>query len=230
MTARNTGAPPVPARALARHRACVRSDARRPNPASSEDGTSSHGSVAARPIEQQRETQGRPPFLRARSRYATCMSAGLRVRGDARMLAPAKPHIRRGWDLVSRIGCSKSHQMAVRKLGALSISASALALHHTCSECRASAAMRGCSPRPKHASGENGTWSHGLVASRPIEWQQESSGRSPFPRARLLCNVHVRSGCNSQIRVVMLEDLAVFCNEFIHVSHSILMLCKVQQI
>ena len=134
MTARNTGAPPVPARALARHRACVRSDARRPNPASSEDGTSSHGSVAARPIEKQRETQGSPPFLRARSRYATCMSAGLRVRGDARMLAPAKPHIRRGWDLVSRIGCSKTHRMAVI-----------------------------------------------------------SSGRSPFPRARSLCTIHVLS-------------------------------------
>jgi hypothetical protein len=112
----------------------------------------------------------------------------------------------------------------------LRVNLAASASARTCSECRASAAMRGCSPRPKHASGENGTWSHGLVASRPIEWQQESSGRSPFPRARLLCNVHVRSGCNSQIRVVMLEDLAVFCNEFIHVSHSILMLCKVQQI
>ncbi len=93
MTARNTRARPVPERTLARHRACVRSDARRPNPASSEDGTSSHGSVASRPIEWQRETQGpgRPPFLRlrARSRYATCimMSAGLRVRGDAQMLA-----------------------------------------------------------------------------------------------------------------------------------------------
>ncbi len=98
---------------------------------------------------------------------------------------------------------------------------------------RASAAMRGCSPRPKHASVENGTWSHGLVASRHIEWQQESSGRFPFPRACLLCKVHIRSGscgCNSQIRVVMLEDLTVFCNEFIHVSHSILMLCKLQQI
>jgi hypothetical protein len=29
---------------------------------------------------------------------------------------------------------------------------------------------------------------------------------------------------------VMLEDLVVFCNQFIHVSHSILMLCKLQQI
>ena len=102
--------------------------------ASGEDGTSSHGSVAARPIEQQRETQGRPPFLRARSRYATCMSAGLRVRGDARMLAPAKPHIRRGWDLVSRIGRIKTHRMAARKLGALSISARALAMQCACQE------------------------------------------------------------------------------------------------
>ena len=40
------------------------------NHTSGEDGTSSHGSVAARPIEQQRETQGRPLCLRARSRYA----------------------------------------------------------------------------------------------------------------------------------------------------------------
>ncbi len=95
---------------------------------------------------------------------------------------------------------------------------------------RVPAEMRGCSPRPKHASGENGTWSHGLVASRPIEWQQESLGRFPFPLARLLCNVHIRRGCNSQIRVVMLEILVVFCNQFIQVSYSILMLCKLQQI
>jgi hypothetical protein len=157
--------------------------------------------------------------------------AGLRVRGDARMLAPAKPHIRRGWDLVSLIGRSKTHRTAARKTGAPPDSAlCAHAMQHACPEGCAHAEMCGCSPRPKHASGENGTWSHGLVASRPIEWKQESSGRSPFPRARLLCNVHVRSGCNSQIRVVMLEDLAVFGNEFIHVSHSILMLCKVQQI
>ena len=73
--------------------------------ASGEDGTPSHGSVTARPIEQQRETQGRSPFLRARSRYATCMSAGLRVRGDARMLDPAKPHNGLGWDLVSQDDC-----------------------------------------------------------------------------------------------------------------------------
>ncbi len=75
------------------------------NHASGEDGTSSHGSVASRPIERQRETQGRSPFLRARSRYATCMSAGLRVRGDARMLAQAKPHNGLGWDLVSQVDC-----------------------------------------------------------------------------------------------------------------------------
>jgi hypothetical protein len=105
----------------------------------------------------QRETVGSSPFLRARSRYATCMSSGLRVRDDARMLAQAKPRIGRGWDLVSQIGCIKAHRMAAKKLGALSISVRALALHRICSECRASTAMRGCSPRPKHASGENGT-------------------------------------------------------------------------
>jgi hypothetical protein len=75
------------------------------NHASGEDGTSSHRSVVARPIERQRESSGRSPFLRARSRFATCMSAGLRVRGDARMLAPAKPHKGQGWDLVSRVDC-----------------------------------------------------------------------------------------------------------------------------
>ncbi len=127
------------------------------------------------------------------ARALTLCNMHVRRRSDARMLAQAKPRIGLGWDLVSRIGCSETHQMAARKLGALSISASALALHSTSSECRASAAMSGCSPLPKHASGENGTWSHGLVASRPIKWQQESSGRSPFPRARFLCNVHVRS-------------------------------------
>ncbi len=68
----------------------------------------------------------------------------------------------------------------------------------------------------------DGTWSHRSVASRPIEWQQESLVHSPFLHALLLCNVHVRRGCNSQIRVVMLEDLVVFCNQFIHVSHNIL--------
>jgi hypothetical protein len=119
--------------------------------------------------------------------------------------------------------------MAARKLGVLSISASMLALHRTWSECRESAAMRECLPLPNHALSEDGTWSHELVASRPIELLQESSGRSPFQHARLLCNVHVRWGCKSQIRVVMLEDLVMFCNQFKHVSHSILMLCKLQQ-
>ncbi len=125
------------------------------------------------------------------------------------------------------------------------------AMQHACPEGCSYAAMRGCSPRLKHASGEDWTWSHGSVAARPIEWQQESLGRSPFPRACSLCTVHVLSAgclercadaryamcmsglrrrCNSQIRVMMLEDLVVFCNQFIHVSHSILMLCKPQQI
>ncbi len=148
------------------------------------------------------------------------------------MLAPAKPCKGQGWDLVSRIGRSETHQMAAKNPWVLSIFASALTLHSTCSEYRASAAMHGCSPRPKQASGENGTRSHGLVTSRPIEWQQleRISGGSPLPQVRLLCNVHARRGCNSKIRVVMLEDLVVFCNQFISVSHSILMLCKLHQI
>ena len=99
------GAHPISARALAMHCACVRSDALLLNHASSEDGTWTHGSVASRPIAWQRETQGRSPFLRASSRYATCMSAGLRVRGDVRMLVPAKQHNELGWDLVSQIDC-----------------------------------------------------------------------------------------------------------------------------
>jgi hypothetical protein len=45
-------------------------------------------------------------------------------------------------------------------------------------------------------------------------------GELPFPCTSLFCNMHVRGGCNSQIRVVMLEDLVVFYNQFIHVSHS----------
>jgi hypothetical protein len=68
------GAHPISARALAMHCACVRSDALRPNHASSEDGTWTHGLVASRPIEWQRETQGHSPFLRTLSRFATCMS------------------------------------------------------------------------------------------------------------------------------------------------------------
>jgi hypothetical protein len=75
-----------------------------------------------------------------------------------------------------------------------------------------------------HASCEDGAWSHGLVASRPIKWQQETSGGSLFPRARSICNMHVNRGCDSQIRIVMLEDLVVFSNQFIYVYHSILML------
>jgi hypothetical protein len=86
-----------------------------------------------------------------------------------------------------------------------------LAMHSTCPECRVSAAMHGFSPLPNHALGKDGTWSHGLVASRPIEWQQETLGSSPFPCVyHGLCNMHVRRGCNSQIRVVILEDLHLF--------------------
>ncbi len=50
------------------------------------------------------------------------------VCSDARMLAQAKAHIRREWDLDSLIGCIKTHHMAARLLGALSISACALAM------------------------------------------------------------------------------------------------------
>ncbi len=51
----------------------------------------SHRSVASRLIEWQRETQGHAPFLRT--------LAVRSVRSDARMLAPAKTRIGRGWDL-----------------------------------------------------------------------------------------------------------------------------------
>ena len=50
------------------------------------------------------------------------------------MLAPAKARIGRGWDLVSRIGNITTHRMAARKLGALSISARALAMQGACQE------------------------------------------------------------------------------------------------
>jgi hypothetical protein len=86
----------------------------------------SHRSVASRPIEWQRETQGRAPFL-----------------------------------------CT-------------------LAIQCACTEDSVSAAMSGCSPLLNHASSEDGTWSHGSVAARPIEQQQESLGSSSFPRALAL--------------------------------------------
>ncbi len=74
-----------------------------------------------------RNTGARP--FSAHACYRTCIYRGLFC-SYALMLAPAKPRIGRGWDLVSLICCSKTHRMAARKVGALSISASALALHH----------------------------------------------------------------------------------------------------
>ncbi len=45
------------------------------------------------------------------------------------MLVPAKPHIGRGWGLVSRIGHIETHRMALRNRGA---SEGALAMQGTC--------------------------------------------------------------------------------------------------
>jgi hypothetical protein len=50
------------------------------------------------------------------------------------MLAPANARIRREWDLVSWIGHIKTHRMAARKLGVLSISVCALAMQCACQE------------------------------------------------------------------------------------------------
>ncbi len=153
--------------------------------------------------------------------YFACFNSELFCSGRSnwflRIQTPSR-RIRQGWLWLNSTHCQ----------GSL-ITCGSLNLHSTCSECMASAAMSRCSPKPKHASGDDGTWSQGLVASRPIEWQRETLGCSPFQHARLLCNVHARRECNSQIRVVMLEDLVVLCNQFIQVSHSILMLCKLHQ-
>jgi hypothetical protein len=135
MTARNTGARPVSACALAMHHSCVRSNVQQPNHALSGDGTWSHGSVAARPTKWQRETpaSGDSPFPRG---HLLCtvhvLSEG--VCSYARMLAPAKARIRRDWDLVSLIGRIKTHGMTARKLGLISISARVLAMHCACQE------------------------------------------------------------------------------------------------
>jgi hypothetical protein len=80
----------------------------------------SHRSVASRPIEWQRETQGHAPFL------------------------------------------------------------SMLAIQRACTEDSASAAMRGCSPRLNHASGEDGTSSHGSVAASPLNGSEEHRGAPRF--------------------------------------------------
>ena len=80
----------------------------------------SHRSVASRLIEWQRETQGHAPFLRTLAMRS--------VRSDARMLAPAKTRIGRGWDFVSRISHSETHRTAARNTGALPVSALALTL------------------------------------------------------------------------------------------------------
>jgi hypothetical protein len=72
--------------------------------------------------------------FRERARSAPSMFWVQGVCSDARMLAPAKARIRREWDLVSLIGCIKTHRMAARKLGVLSISARALAVQCACQE------------------------------------------------------------------------------------------------
>ena len=118
------GASPVAVQASAAMRGCLP----QPNHASGEDMAWSHGSIASRPIEWQRETPGRAPFPRARARHAQCMSEEQGVRSDARMFAPAKPRIGRRWGLVARIGRIKTHRIAARNPGARPISERARSL------------------------------------------------------------------------------------------------------
>ncbi len=117
----------------------------------------SHRSVASRPIEWQRETQGHAPFL---------------------------------------------HPLPIQR---------------ACIEDSVSAAICGCSPWLNHASGEDGTWSHGLVAARHIEQQRETQGRSPFLRARSRRHAMQHAcqqgyayaamrGCSPQLNHTMDED------------------------
>ncbi len=88
------------------------------------------------------------------------------------------------------LNCSEKHR------GTPCFCARAHAMQRACPQGCAYAAISGCSPLLNHALGEDGTSSHRSVAARPIEWQQESLGSSPFPRARSLCTVHVLSaGC-----------------------------------
>ncbi len=49
-----------------------------------------------------------------------------------------------------------------------------------CKEGRVFGAICRCSLLPDHASGKDGTWSHGLVLSRPTEWQREPRGEPHF--------------------------------------------------
>ncbi len=83
--------------------------------------------VAARPIEWQRGTQGH-----ALSLLTLAIESVWRTEHphDARMLAPAKARIGRGWDLVSRIGSHETRRMTAGNTGELSISESARAPAH----------------------------------------------------------------------------------------------------
>jgi hypothetical protein len=56
------------------------------------------------------------------------MYQGLSVRSYVWMLALAKPRIKQGWDLVSLISLSETHQTAARNTGVLPVSARALTL------------------------------------------------------------------------------------------------------
>ncbi len=119
---------------------CRACDARMPplpNHTLSEDGAWSHGSVASRSIEWQRETPERSSFLSVRACYALFKSAG-----------------------------------------------------H---------AVLGCLPQPNHASGEDEAWSNGSVASRSIEWQRETPGRVPFLSADA-CNARYMSAGHAMLR------------------------------
>ncbi len=106
----------------------------------------------------------------------------------------------------SQIGRIKIHSIesiplngSKKHRGAPCFCARAHAMQHACQQGCAFAAMSGCSPRLNglnHTLGEDGTWSHGSVAARPTKCQREIPWRSPYPRARSLCSIHVLSaGC-----------------------------------
>ena len=84
---------------------------------------------------------------------------------------------------------------------------------------RASAAMRGCLTQPNHASGEDMAWSHGSIASIPIEWQRETRGAPHFRvRALAMHSACPRSrastamrGCLPRPNHALGEDMAWSC-------------------
>ncbi len=108
----------------------------------------------------------------APSRRAACEGAAEPPSRGARRRQGADP----AWGQRMGLGLTDQSQRDLlngseKHKGAPRFCACAHDMQHACLQGCAYAAMRGCSPRLNHTSGEDGTWSHGSVAARPIKGQ-----------------------------------------------------------